>query len=42
MLESSLPNDITLKGSCDVRVDNEWKAKEKFPVIALFVSIKQI
>lgn len=42
MLESSLPQDINLKGSPDVRTDNEWKAKDKFPVIALCVSIKRI
>lgn len=39
MLESSLPADINLKGSLDIRVDNKWKAKDKFSVIALCISI---
>lgn len=42
MLESSLPKDINLKGSPDIRVDNEWKAKDNSPVTALCVSIKRI
>lgn len=42
MLESSLPKDINSRGSPDVEVDKEWKAKYKFFTIALCIPMKRI